>query len=72
MHSTMDSVLASRPAAPGLILMVPECFQRNIRCCRDLSTAHSKQWTVQSLLVDQTVLELVSGKLVLHKKNLGL
>ena len=44
-----------------------------IRCRRDLSTAallreREREWTVQSLIVDRTHLELVSGKLVLQKK----
>ena len=40
-HSTMDSVLASHPAAPGSVLGVPEDFPMDIffRCRRDLSTA---------------------------------
>ena len=39
-HSTVDRILASRPAAPGLVLGIPNFFQRKIRCCQDLLTAH--------------------------------
>ena len=54
----MDRVLASRPAALGSILIIPEFFWTH------LSTAQ----TVQSLVVNQTHLLLVSGQLVLQKK----
>ena len=56
-HGTVDRVLASRPAALGSILIIPEFFWTH------LSTAQ----TVQSLVVNQTHLLLVSGQLVLQK-----
>ena len=76
-RGTVDRILAPRPAAPGSILgdpkffreISPEFFQRNILCCRDLSTAHclKREWTAQSLIVDRTHIVLIRGKLVLQK-----
>ena len=44
-HSTMDSILPSHPAAPGLIQGIPEIFDvaevNRQRCCL-------KQWTAEA------------------------
>ena len=40
LDGTVDSILASRPAALGSILSVPKLFQIKNQCCRCLSTAH--------------------------------
>ena len=44
-QSTVDSILAPRPAASGLILSAPNLFK--IRCCQDLSTPNclESEWT---------------------------
>ena len=67
--STVGSILASLPAAPGLIFGIPNFFQRKIQCCQYLSYLYlsAGEWTEQSLIVDQTHLVLVSGKLVQQK-----
>ena len=63
-HSTMDSILALHPVAPGLILNVPKNF--SLReffswCCWDLLTALHCLVSRQcgSLIVDQTYLGLL-------------
>ena len=51
-HSTVDSILASRSAAPGSILGVPKIFSDIIldvvQIYRQLALL--RQWTVQSLI----------------------
>ena len=72
-HSTMDSTLASLPAAPGSILSVPKIFFGISWCWWDLSTAgHSletKDSANKCLIVEETHLVLASGKLVLQNKE---
>ena len=61
-HSTVDSILASLPAAPSLILGIPEFFQRKkLMLLRFIGNALLREWTVQNLKVDQTHLVLISG-----------
>ena len=73
-RSTMDSVLASHPVAPGSIL----AFQLKIYFLRKfilsvlvrfIDSALLREWTGQSLIVVQTHLVLVCGKLVLQKSS---
>ena len=60
--------LASRPAAPGFILGVPEFFSsKNFMLPRFIDTTLLREWTELSLIVDQSYLVMVSGKLVLQK-----
>ena len=67
--STIFSSLASRPAALGSILGVPNFFQKkNLMLSRFIDPALLRQRIVQSLIVDETHLVLVSGKLVLQKE----
>ena len=52
----MDSILGSRPAAPGSILGIPKIFSVKIL---DVVEIHQqgallRQWPVQSLIVDRT------------------
>ena len=72
-HSTMDSTLASLPAAPGSILSVPKIFFGISWCWWDLSTAGHSLETMDSankcLIVEETHLVLASGKLVLQNKE---
>ena len=71
LHGTVDSDLASHPAGPGFDSWRPKFFFYEIRCCQDLSTAHclEREWTVQSLIVDQTHQVLVSGARTTKKKE---
>ena len=52
----MDSILASRLAAPGSILGVPKIFSEKIIDVVEIyqQCALLRQWTVQSLIVDRT------------------
>ena len=65
----MDSILASRPAAPGLILGIPKIFSEKILDVVEIyrQRALLRQWTVQSLIVDRTHPVLVRA--VLQKKE---
>ena len=67
-HSTLNSILASRPAAPGSILGVPKIFSDKILDVVEIyrQRALLRQWTVQSLIVDWTHPVLVRA--VLQKK----
>ena len=65
-RSSVGSILASRAAATGLILGVPE----KLMLSRFLNCALLIEWTVKSLIVDRTHLLLVSSKLVLQKRLL--
>ena len=68
-HITMFSILASRSAALGSILGVPNFFQKkNLMLSRFIDHTLFRQRIVQSLIVDETHLVLVSGKLVLQKE----
>ena len=51
-HSTVDSILASRPAAPGSILGVPKIFSDKILDVLEIYRQHAllRQWTVQKLI----------------------
>ena len=51
-HSTVDSILASRPAAPGSILGVPNIFSEKILDVVEIYRQRVllRQWTVQSLI----------------------
>ena len=51
-HSTVDSILASRPAAPGSILGVPKIFSDKILDVLEIYRQHTllRQWTVQKLI----------------------
>ena len=71
LHSTVDSILASRPAAPVSILGVPKIFSENILDVVEIywQRALLRQWTVQSLIVDQTHPVLVRA--VLHKQKIN-
>ena len=64
----MDSILASRPAAPGSIIGVPKIFSEKFLDVIEIyrQRALLRQWTVQSLIVDQTHPVLVRA--VLQKK----
>ena len=59
----------SHPAAPGSILAFPDYVQKSM-LPRFIDSALLREWTVQSLMVDQTHLLLVSGKLVLQVRVL--
>ena len=59
-------LLTQRPRVWFLVCL--SFFQRKIWCGRDLSTAHYLE-RVQSLIVDQTNLVLVSGKLIRQNKQ---
>ena len=62
------SVLAFRPAAMGSILSVPDFFQKKDSMLpRIIHKSLLREGAVQSLIVDQTYLVLVSGKLILQK-----
>ena len=63
---TVKSILASHLAAPVLILGV-----FNLMMPRFIDRPLLREWTVQSLIVDQTHLVLVSGKLVLQKVSVS-
>ena len=67
-HSTVDSILTSRPADPGSILGVPKIFTLEILDVVEIYRQHEllRQWTVQSLIVYQTHPVLVRA--VLQKK----
>ena len=62
-HSSVESILASRAASPGVILVAPE---KNLMLLRFLNCALLIEWTVKSLIVDRTHLLLVNSKLVLQ------
>ena len=53
-HSIVDSILATRPVAPGSILGVPKIFSEKIIDVVEIyqQRALLRQWTVQSLIVD--------------------
>ena len=55
-HSTVDSILAFRQAAPGLILGVPKIFSERILDVIEIyqQRALLRQRTVQSLIADPT------------------
>ena len=59
----MDSVIAIRPTALGLILRIPKF----LKLPRFINSTLLREWTVQSLLVDRTHLVLVSGNLVFKR-----
>ena len=61
-------LLASRPAAPGLIPSVPKIFRNFMMLLRFIDSTLLKEWTVQSLIVDQAHLVLASGKQDLQKR----
>ena len=68
----MDSVLASRPAAAQVLFTAfPKIYilRKFILSLlqRIIDSTLLREWTVQSLIVDRTHLELVLGKLVLQK-----
>ena len=67
----MDSILASRPAAPGLILGVPKIFSDKILDVIEIyrQRALLRQWTVHSLIVDRTHPVLVSAVLQKNPKK---
>ena len=67
LHSTMDSIHVSLPAAPGLILSVPNLFRNFLMLLRLIdSSAPLRVWTVQKMpkIVHRTHLALASGELV--------
>ena len=73
-HRTVDSILASRPAAPGSILCVPKIFLELSWKILDVVEIYQqrallRQWTVQSLIVDRTHPALVRA--VLQKRRLN-
>ena len=49
-HGTVESVLASFPEAPGLILGVPNFLKekKNSMLVRFINSALTREWTVQS------------------------
>ena len=56
------------PSGPRLRFSVfPRFFRNFLMLLRFIDSALLREWTVQSLIVDQTHLVLVSGKLVLQK-----
>ena len=68
-HSTVTtSIRASRPAAPGSILGIPDFFTNSMLTRFNDSTL-LREWTVQSLIVARTHPVLVSGKLELQKRH---
>ena len=62
-YSTVDSIIAIRPAALGLILRIPEVSMLP----RLINSTLLRERTVQSLVVDGTHLVLVSGNLVFKR-----
>ena len=68
-HSTVTtSIRASRPAAPGSILGIPDFFTNSMLTRFNDSTL-LREWTVQSLIVARTHPLLVSGKIELQKRD---
>ena len=55
-HSTVDSILASRPVALGSILGPPKIFSEKILDVVEIyqQRALLRQWTVQTLIVERT------------------
>ena len=73
-HSTVNSILASRPAAPGLILGVPKIFSeiisRKILDVIEIYRQRLDSGQCKSLIVDRTHPVLVRA--VLQKKTKSL
>ena len=71
-YSTADSIIAASPAALGSNLGVPQLIQKkNSTLLRLIDSTLLREreieWTVQSLVVDETHLVLFSAELVLQK-----